>query len=209
MGMSPPEYLRPYLDAARRHGAGFESLLWANPSSQAARFAALARWCELDGRVVLDAGCGRADFLEYLHQREIRPAKYIGIEAVTSLAEAAERKSLPGARIITGDFIEDPRIMDQQAGVIIFSGSLNTLGADDFYGTLRSAWEFSRSEVGFNFLSSPRLASARHLTWHRMTDVMELAYSLTADVVSDSSYREGDCTIVLRKDGDAPRERGG
>src|SRR5277367_4796987 len=104
--MPAPAYLRPYLDAVDKHGAKFESLLWANPSSQAARFAALARWCELDGRIVLDAGCGRADFLEYLHQRKIVPAKYIGIEAVAELAEAAERKNLPDAQILRGDFID-------------------------------------------------------------------------------------------------------
>jgi len=197
--MPAPAYLRPYLDAVDKHGAKFESLLWANPSSQAARFAALARWCELDGRIILDAGCGRADFLEYLHQRKIMPAKYIGIEAVAELAEAALRKNLPDAQILRGDFIDDPQILHRNADVILFSGSLNTLSTDDFYQTLRLAWQFTRSELGFNFLSSPRLASAQHLTWHRKPDVLEWAYSLTADVAVDSTYREGDCTVVLRK----------
>jgi hypothetical protein len=32
-----------------------------------------------------------------------------------------------------------------------------------------------------------------------MADVLELAYSLTGDVAVDDSYRNGDCTIVLRK----------
>jgi len=197
--MPAPAYLRPYLDAVDKHGAKFESLLWANPSSQAARFAALARWCELDRRIVLDAGCGRADFLAYLHQRKIMPAKYIGIEAVAELAEAAVRKNLPDAQILRGDFIDDPQILDRNADVILFSGSLNTLSTDEFYQTLRLAWQYTRSELGFNFLSSPRLASARHLSWHRKPDVLELAYSLTTDVAVDSTYREGDCTVVMRK----------
>jgi SAM-dependent methyltransferase len=197
--MSARTYLRPYLDAVGKHGAKFESLLWANPSSQAARFAALARWCELDGRTVLDAGCGRADFLTYLHQRKIMPAKYIGIEAVAELAEAAVQKKLPDVQIILGDFIDDPQILNRNADVILFSGSLNTLSTDDFYQTLRLAWQYTHSELGFNFLSSLRLASAQHLTWHRKPDVLELAYSLTADVAVDSTYRDGDCTVVMRK----------
>ncbi len=197
--MSPPAYLRPYLDAVGRHGARFESLLWANPSAQAARFAALARWCELEDRIVLDAGCGRADFLQYLLERQIKPAKYFGIEAVEELAAAAERKN-PSRTVITrGDFIGEPTILDQKADVIVFSGSLNTLSSDEFYQTLRLGWEFTQSELAFNFLCSPRLASAKHLTWHRKTAVLELAYSLTGDVAVDDSYRNGDCTVVMRK----------
>jgi hypothetical protein len=197
--MPPPAYLLPYLDAVGRHGAKFESLLWANPSAQAARFAALARWCELGDRVVLDAGCGRADFLQYLLGQEIKPAQYLGIEAVEELAAAAQSKSLPGAIIMRADFVDEPLILDRAAHVIVFSGSLNTLSPHEFYETLRLGWEYTKSELAFNFLCSPRLASARHLTWHRMADVLELAYSLTGDVAVDDSYRNGDCTIVLRK----------
>ena len=148
---------------------------------------------------MLDAGCGRADFLQYLLEERINPAEYFGIEAVEELAAAAQWKNLPAASIIRGDFIEDPGILDRDAQVIVFSGSLNTLSNDEFYQSLRLGWEYAQSELAFNFLCSPRLASGKHLTWHRMTDVLELAYSLTGDVAVDDSYRNGDCTIVMRK----------
>lgn len=197
--MSSPAYLRPYLDAVEKHGAKFESLLWANPSAQAARFAALARWCEIEGRTLLDAGCGRADLLAYLQEQRVEPAHYFGIEAVEELAVVAEQRNLPHAQIIRGDFIDDPTILNRGAHVIIFSGSLNTLSPDDFYQTLRIAWQYTQSELAFNFLCSPRLASGNHLNWYRTTDLLELAYSLTPDVAVDDSYRKGDCTIVMRK----------
>jgi hypothetical protein len=199
LAMPPPAYLRPYLDAVQRHGAKFESLLWANPSSQAARFAALARGCELEGRVVLDAGCGRGDFLDYLLAQDIHPIRYIGMEAVETLAKAAEAKNPPDAVIVRGDFIDNPGLLDQNAHVIVFCGSLNTLGAGDFYQTLRLAWHYTRSELAFNFLCSPRLASGKHLTWHAIANVREFAYALTSDVALDDTYRDGDCTIVMRK----------
>ncbi len=198
--MPPPAYLRPYLEAAERHGAKFESLLWANPSAQAARFAALARWSELDGRIVLDAGCGRADLLQYLLDQRIRPERYIGIEAVQAMAEAAEKKSRPHATILRGDFIDDPKLLDQHAHVIIFCGSLNTVAPEDFYQTLRIAWQYTQSELAFNFLCSPRLASGKHLTWHAISDVQTFAYSLSGDVALDDGYRRGDCTVVIRKE---------
>jgi hypothetical protein len=198
--MSPPAYLRPYLDAARQHGAKFESLLWANPSSQAARFAALARWCELDGRIVLDAGCGRADLLDYLLDQRIRPAQYLGVEAVAALAGAAEAKPRSNAAIVRGDFIDDPTLLDRGADVIIFCGSLNTLPPEVFYPTLRLAWQYTHSELAFNYLCSPRLASGTHLSWYSIADVREFAHGLSGDVAIDDSYRKGDCTVVIRKE---------
>ncbi len=149
--MPSPAYLKPYLDAVQRHGAGFESLLWANPASQAARFAALVRWCELENRVILDAGCGRADFLDYVLAKGIRPARYIGIEAVEDLAAAARHKDLPRTEIVSGDFIDDPSLLDRGADVVIFSGSLNTLSVAQFYQSLQLGWRHTAQRAGFQF----------------------------------------------------------
>jgi hypothetical protein len=197
--MPSPAYLKPYLDAVQRHGAGFESLLWANPASQAARFAALVRCCELENRVILDAGCGRADFLDYVLAKGIRPARYIGIEAVEDLAAAARHKDLPRTEIVSGDFIDGPSLLDRGADVVIFSGSLNTLSVAQFYQSLQLGWQHTRSELAFNFLCSPRLAYGTHLTWHALSDIRKFVWGLTTDVAIDDSYRDGDCTIVLRK----------
>src|SRR5205085_11899167 len=86
--LTQPEYLQPYLSAVRRHGRGFGSLLWASPHTQAARFDAFVRLCALEGRSILDAGCGRADLLDFLLARGIRPDHYTGLEAVDTLADA-------------------------------------------------------------------------------------------------------------------------
>lgn len=195
----PPQYLQPYLEAAQRHGAGFRSLLWASPKTQAVRFEALARSCLLQGQVLLDAGCGRADFLDFLLHWNIHPAKYIGLEAIQPLADAAERKSHDCAQIIRGDFVRDPRLLDQGADAIIFSGSLNTLGTGEFFQTLGWAWKFARRQLAFNFLSSPQLASAAHLVWHSTEEVFAYLTTFGAPPVVDDQYLNGDCTVVMTK----------
>src|ERR1700722_6985782 len=98
--MASPGYLEPYQRAAERYGGGFKSLLWASPKSQAARFDAAARLCPMQGRSVLDAGCGRADFLWHLLGDQVVPARYIGIEAIEAMADFAEARGLANARII-------------------------------------------------------------------------------------------------------------
>jgi SAM-dependent methyltransferase len=193
------KYLEPYLVAAERHGGAFESLLWANPRTQAIRFAVLAQRANFNARVLLDAGCGRADLLDYLLSCGVQPLQYIGLEAVPALADAAQRKNQPALELIRGDFVERPELLQQDADVIVFSGSLNTLSAEQFYATLTAAWNSARQQVAFNFLCSPRLAAGKHLVWHAASEVTAFGRRLGAHILADDSYRNGDCTLVFGK----------
>jgi hypothetical protein len=195
----PPSYLIPYLNAARQHGGGFRSLLWASPQSQAARFAALTRACKFHGKSVLDAGCGRADFLDYLEHVNQSPDHYVGLEAVAELADAADAKRHPQATILRADFVKDPLRLYVGADVVVFSGSLNTLSPEDFERTIKLAYEAATEAMVINFLCSPRLAGASHLAWHAIEDVSRLAATLSPDFGVIDDYLEGDATLVIRR----------
>jgi len=158
------DYLEPYRRAASRHGDRFGSLLWASPKTQSARFDAICRLAGLAGRRVLDAGCGRADLMDFLQQRGVEPAEYIGIEAVDELVAAAMQKKLPKAQIIHGDFVRDPQRLEVGADVVVFSGSLNTLEPDQFRISLKQGWEAAGEVLVFNFLAAAHIASADWLT---------------------------------------------
>ncbi len=199
MRSDAPPYLDPYLQAAQQHGDGFASLLWSTPQTQAARFTALTRICDFQGLQILDAGCGRADFLDFLRSRGIEPEHYAGLEAVDELAEAAHRKTHPRCQIIKADFVREPHRLHAGADVVLFCGSLNTLDQPTFYATLRHAWNATANLLAFNFLSSPRLAGAPYLTWHKPEDVMAFASPLTKQVRILSDYMDGDCTMCLQK----------
>ena len=195
-----PSYLEPYLSAARKYGAGFGTLLWASPKTQAVRFKALLHAVDVSNLNVMDVGCGRADFLEYILQTRRIPRSYIGLEAVSELADAAEKKQLPNCRILRGDFVQDPMMLATLADVLFFSGSLNTMDSPSFYGSLQSAFEAAEKVVVFNFLCSPFLAASSHLTWHRPEQVLEFARSLSPRVEYWDKYLRGDATIAIWKE---------
>src|SRR4051794_25231511 len=203
-----PAYLAPYLQAAETYGGGFGALLWASPATQAARFDAIRRIYDPAGRSVLDVGCGRADYLDFLLDRGVRPADYIGIEAVAALADAAgERAGRARAqgiavRIIQADFVRDPVRMFVGADVVVFSGSLNTAGDEVFYLTLRRAYEAAAEAVVFNFLDSAMLAGRDYLVWRRPDDVLRFARSLSPDVRVRDDYLPGDRTVAVIKPGE-------
>ena len=195
-----PEYLQPYQRAVKRHGADFRALLWASRRTQELRFDALVKLADPREMSVLDLGCGRADFYDFLVKRNVKPRRYVGIEGVRELAEAAEKKNPPDARVIHADFVREPRRMHVNADIIYCSGALNTIEADEFYATLRHAFAAAGSTLVFNFLSSSLLAGVNYLHWHNKREVMQFARTLTPHVEKLEGYIEGDCTIALRKD---------
>src|SRR5215212_3722379 len=182
MSVKKQDYLEPYRRAASRHGDRFGSLLWASPSTQAARFDAICRLAEMSGKRVVDAGCGRADLMDFLSLRDVKPAEYIGIKAVDELAGAAMRQNWPGSRIIHRDFVREPGLLDVGAEVIVFSGSLNTLEPAQFYLSLRQGFEAAGEVLVFNFLAARHIASAEWLTWHRADDVLKFVRELSRQV---------------------------
>ena len=200
MSAAPPQpYLEPYVRAAKQYGAGFSALLWASPKTQRARFDAIRRAYDPQGKSVLDAGCGRADYLEFLLSRDVRPADYVGLEAVEALAVAAEAKAFPGSRIVRGDFVREPAKLFVGADVIIFSGSLNTMDEGTFYETLRRAYDATAEALVFNFLCSPALAGRAYLTWHQRERVEAFARRVASEVRILEDYLQGDCTIAMVK----------
>ncbi len=192
-------YLEPYRQAASKHGDRFGSLLWASPRTQRARFDAICRLADMWGRKILDAGCGRADLMDFLREREIQFTEYIGIEAVDELAAAASRKNLPRTRIIHGDFVREPKLLEVEADVIVFSGSLNTLQREQFYLSLRQGFQAAGEVMVFNFLAAKHIASAQWLTWHHAEDVLQFARGLSPRVRMLDDYLDGDRTIAIYK----------
>lgn len=194
-----PEYLAPYHAAIRKHGGGFRSLLWDSLKSQAARFNVMTRLCQFHGNSVLDVGCGRADLLEFLISRGIEPDHYTGLEAMDTLVNTAREKQRPNSLIVQADFVAEPARLFTGADIIVFSGSLNMLESHVFYATVRTAHAAAVKEVAFNFLSSPYLAGADYLHWHRPLVVRKFAEELGGDVEISDDYLEGDYTVRIRK----------
>ena len=192
-------YLAPYQRAASRHGAGFSSLLWASPQTQAVRFTALTRLVGLNGKSILDVGCGRADLLDFLLARNVTPAHYVGLEAVAALADAAEAKHHADAIIVRTDFVREPMRLFVGADVVYFSGSLNTLEPASFFATIRRAYEAAAETLVFNFLCSPELAGTSYLHWHQPSEVWAFCKTLTDDVRRLDDYLAGDTTFALTK----------
>ena len=210
-------HLRPYVDAVDRLGPTFEATLWASKDHQRVRFEVLSEMCPFAGLVALDAGCARADLAAFLAQCGLAPAKYVGIEGVPELADAARRAAPTGSVIVEADFVADPESLaraarqagqsDGRVDVALFSGSLNTLRTDEALRVLNAAWPLCRRALAFNFLSdrcAPSLRGSDTGPAHRFdtVGVLKWACSTTPLVRFRQDYFPGghDATIVMTRD---------
>jgi SAM-dependent methyltransferase len=157
------QYLAPYRAAVARVGAGFEALLWSSERSQRARFSTITRMTRLKGLVVVDAGCGRADLLGWLHGRGIEYGRYVGLDAVAELLEVGRAKGLPASEFHLVDFVADEFAFTRccrEPDVIVFSGSLNTMAPAMAMALLERAWRACGRALVFNFLTERRVGGA-------------------------------------------------
>lgn len=200
--MSAPNiapYLAPYHRAADRHGGEFESLCWTSLNEQTARFEAMIQVYDFADKCVVDAGCGRADFFDFLVAKAIKPACYIGIEAICPLVERAKSKPDQELTIIQADFLASGFSTDFKADVIIFSGSLNTLKTRSLTQALHSALNATRHAIVFNFLCSSEKAGAPWLAWHTKDEILTLLGDIPCEVRFSEGYLDGDVTVVATR----------
>lgn len=213
--MSETPYLDPYTDAVRQMGAGFESQLWLSRDAQKRRFRVIEPFARPKGKVIADIGCGVADLLVYLKERDKLPDRYLGIEGVPQMAElaCARASELEVDGVMSRhDFVSETDLAQQLvehggAEVFVFSGSLNTLPMDQAIGVLDRYYDAleraGRGRLVFNFLSD-RMDKARtpaHPPAVRFDTVRMLDWALDRTPLVRMSHdhlRGHDCTILMR-----------
>lgn len=201
-------YLQPYREAVQRFGAGFEATLWTNREAQVLRFDVMIDLAGFEDCVILDAGCGQGDFAARLLERNVPFSKYIGVDAMPQMIEAAERRAMPRCEFAVGDVLADPSVLSRGApDYVCISGTLNTMDEDSARGLVGTAFEAAAQAVQFNFLSNrahARWADQDPSPARRFDPVWWLDFCLTLSsrVSFTQAYFDGhDATIMVQHDG--------
>ncbi|MGB5734323.1 MAG: class I SAM-dependent methyltransferase [Thiohalocapsa sp.] len=138
-----------YRNALASYGHNAEGVHWASQRTQQARFEALRRFLPLDlsDLTLVDVGCGLGDFYQYLvHQRD-RPRRYIGIDVVAPMVEAAAERT--GCEILQRDALHDAL---PGADYYVCSGAMNTLTREESEQFIRRCFGAATQGFVFNLL---------------------------------------------------------
>jgi SAM-dependent methyltransferase len=172
------------------------ALGWRDWQSQAIRFEVLSNIADLNGRSVLDAGCGHADLLDFL--RKIYPdlGFYCGFEEVPELLNVAVKRhrNEPGVSLVAGDFlIRQMPLMDY----VFASGSLSYANLDPkfIYSTISRLYERCKMGFGFNLLSE--VSKNDILVSYDPGEILSYCQTLSKKVELVDGYDDQDFTVFM------------
>ena len=195
----------------------YDILDWADRPSQLARFEVLAQCVELDGRSLLDVGCGLGDLYEYLVHLD-RHVDYTGVDIVGAMVEEARRRHGEPARFLWGDVFSDtPALLDgrgriaeidhahlnplagRRFDVVFCSGvfNLNLGNNGDFLPhALGRLFELARTHVVFNLLHHRTATRYAHCVYYDPDRVAALLSGFPCRVRIVDHYLHNDFTVV-------------
>ena len=132
---------------------------WKNQETQYLRFKELCRGFNLEGKKILDLGCGLGDFVDYAKTSNVSFESYIGIDICPKFIEFSEKKyfSENNVEFICSDFELFFSKFDSFVDIAICSGALSlNIGSNWNLAkmVMERSFYFSKEAVSFNFLSS-------------------------------------------------------
>jgi len=139
-----------YRKLLETHGDSPEAVQYSTKETQERRFAILADIDDLNGKSILDFGCGTGQLLTYLEERGIS-VNYTGVDIVDEFVELC-RKKFPNSKF--GN-IDD--FTNQQFDYVLIAGVFNNLMPDnrEFYKrTLHQLFKMANCGISFNMMSA-------------------------------------------------------
>ena len=187
-----------YDTLVQRHGHSPHACDYGRVESQYAKFAVLSDSVPLQGKRLLDVGCGFADFADFLSRRN-PPASYTGWDITQGMVEQAAKLhpelEIRHANILTYE-------TDQTFDVVMANGIFYLLGDEAWplmQAIVRRMFALAGDVVAFNSLSAWATDKEPGEFYADPGAVLEYCRTLTPLVALRHDYHTRDFTVVLRK----------
>jgi trans-aconitate methyltransferase len=182
-------------------GAGtVEALGWSGPDSQTLRFEAIAGALDLEGRSLLDVGCGHGDLRGFLGTR-FGAFSYLGLEQVPEFVAEALRRygALPSTWFHQCDAaaLELPAVDYVAASGVLSYRCASPTFHEELIGRMYAA---ARVALVFNVLDAARFPDHPLLRGHDVAALERFARTLSPRVDVVRGYLPDDVTFRLGRD---------
>lgn len=177
---------------------------WESEEAQRLRFDMLLSSVALEGKKLLDVGCGTGSLLEYINSKNIK-VDYTGVDILEKMTEIAQSKKLAGSFIHMDIFKNN--IFNNNSFDIVYTSGIFNLNLGNNREFLKNALELfldiSRYAVVFNLLhvASPDREDDKYFYFHP-DEVREILADFSdkfAEAEFIETYLKNDFTVVVRK----------
>jgi SAM-dependent methyltransferase len=181
----------------------FERLGWENEKAQNLRFQVLYDHVDLNGKSLLDVGCGLGNLFGFLTDKGVK-LQYTGVDILEKMAnEAAGR--FPGAHFIRGDIFSEALFQPESFDVVFSSGIFNlNLGnnIEFFPMALEKMLSLCREYVVVNLLHKRSEDSDEQYFYYHPDEVRNIISTLAntpVEIRIAEEYLPNDFTVICRK----------
>ncbi len=189
-----------YIPRIRPDREGYEILDWEDRESQYSRFDVLIESVDLQGKSLLDVGCGIGDLCVYLTGKDIK-VDYCGVDILEDMIQEAMRRCGGDDCFLTADILEEEPFLPASFDVAFCSGIFNLETGnnqellDRFLPKLHS---LTRETVVINLLSvkSPDVTEGYH--YFDPAEVREQSLQIYSAVEIKEDYLNNDFTLICR-----------
>jgi ubiquinone/menaquinone biosynthesis C-methylase UbiE len=131
----------------------FEHLGWESREAQFQRFSVLTDYIDLNGKHILDVGCGLGHLVEHLEEKKIT-MNYTGLDILSDMTKSASQRHKKHT-FISGDIFLDDLFEQETFDIIYCSGifNLNVGNNTDFLNRAVTRFHsLARETIVFNLL---------------------------------------------------------
>lgn len=190
-----------YEPKIRESRSDFDKLGWESEEAQKLRFKVFAGSVDLNGRSLLDVGCGLGSLYSFLRERSIN-TKYTGVDLLEEMVSCAKTK-YPEAEFICADIFEGEFSDGHRYDVIYSSGIFNLNLVNNLKFLEKALQKFigmADVAVVFNLLSDRSDNKEEEYFYYNPEDVLKIIARLpvtpSKTVIADA-YLKNDFTVIL------------
>ncbi len=175
---------------------------WENRTAQEMRFKELINSIDLNGKRILDVGCGTGNLLEYINER-FTGFEYTGVDILPHMINIAVAKKLTG-KFICMDLFKNNPFKSNSFDAIFSSGIFNlNLGNNKefLFDALDVFQQLSNGTIAFNLLwdkSPDREDKYFYFDPDKVEQLLTERYNHWAVTIS-KGYLNNDFTVLLKK----------
>ncbi|MCG8603282.1 MAG: class I SAM-dependent methyltransferase [Verrucomicrobiales bacterium] len=204
--MADPQYdslIESYREQFREHGYSPKSLGWLK-GKQDLRFETLTKDWNLEGKKILDVGCGFGDFVKFLNNRGVSNFSYVGVDVVDEFIEVGKREyEKNGVSFLKGSIEE----VDLPSGLDlgIASGAFNQRSdVTDCYemveNILRKMFDSCQIGIAVDFLTDRVDYRHEHNFNYSPEKILAIAYSLSRRVSLSNTTFPFEFSVTIYRD---------
>ena len=179
-----------YKKAIDKYGISARGVHWQSQFTQYLRFEIINSFIkdEIENCSIVDAGCGFAEYLNYLKKSGLKAKSYIGIDLEQRMVNLSKER-FPHEEFLQRDVLKDSL---PKADYYVCSGSMNILRKKQMFRFIENCLNASNKGFIFNFLRGHTLNNVNH------EKVIDFCYSLNKDIEIKDYYLDNDITIFLK-----------